>query len=379
MKTLIIKIPTLILLLALWSCGENSANKNAQDTTPLETDNTVQVTKAQFDQSQMQLDSLTEQEFPQVIHVNGMIDVPPENRAVVSALKGGYIKTSPLLIGDVVKKGQVLVTLESPEFVAMQQSYLEIYEQLAYLKAEFERQEQMLAENIISKKIYLKAQSDYKTAVATYNGLQKQLRMLNINPKQVEQGNISSVVTIYAPISGSITKVNVTKGSYVSPATEILEIIDNEHIHLELSVFEKDIMQIKQGQEIYFKIPEASSGQFKATVYLVGTSIDENRTIKVHAHLDNEEDKFLTGMFVDADIVTSGTIALGIPSTAVVESGGKSMVMTLKQTTADAYIFEPITVNVIATYNGYSQLEKRDRITLNTKILTQGAFSLIGQ
>ena len=106
--------------------------------------------------------------------------------------------------------------------------------------------------------------------------------MLHISIAQVEKGNISSTSSIFAPISGSITKINVTKGTYVSPASPILEIIDNTHIHLELSVFEKDIMKIKKGQPIQFQIPEASSDTFDAEVYLVGTSIGENRTIKVH-------------------------------------------------------------------------------------------------
>ncbi len=63
--------------------------------------------------------------------------------------------------------------------------------------------------------------------------------MLNIYPARVEKGNITSIINIYAPISGSITKVNVSKGTYVSPTTSILEIIDNDHIHLELSFLKK--------------------------------------------------------------------------------------------------------------------------------------------
>ncbi len=63
-----------------------------------------------------------------------MIDVPPENRAVINATMGGYIKTTPLLIGDNVRKGQALVTIENPEFVRLQQEYMEVNEQLTYLQ-----------------------------------------------------------------------------------------------------------------------------------------------------------------------------------------------------------------------------------------------------
>src|SRR5690606_30151658 len=114
------------------------------------------------------------------------------------------------------------------------------------------------------------------------NGLRMQLVMLNISPEKVEAGDVTSSVTIFSPISGSITQVNVTKGSYVAPATPIIEIVDNDHIHIELSVFEKDIMKVKKGQKIDFKVPEASPDTFVAEVYLVGTSIGKERTIMVH-------------------------------------------------------------------------------------------------
>ena len=67
---------------------------------------------------------------------------------------GGYIKDNPLLIGDAVKKGQVLITLENPEFVALQQQFQELAEQLDYLKSEYERQQALVAENITSKRIF---------------------------------------------------------------------------------------------------------------------------------------------------------------------------------------------------------------------------------
>ena len=308
-----------------------------------------------------------------------MIDVPPENRAVVNATMGGYIKTTSLLVGDVVRKGQVLVTLENPEFIRLQQEYMEVNEQLSYLKSEYDRQVSMKAENITSQKSFLKAESDYKTAVAKHTGLDKQLRMLHISPSIVRSGTISSVVSIYAPISGSITKVNISKGSYLSPATEILEIIDTDHIHLELSVFEKDIMKIKKGQEIDFKIPEASSDRYKAEVHLVGTSIEENRTIKVHGHLENEEKThFLTGMFINASIITDSAFAKAVPNEAVVEVDGVFYVLVLDQKEGDTYYFNQEEVKVKSSYNGFTVIENKSSFDSETKFLTQGAFNLIG-
>lgn len=381
MKHNLYKIVTFSIVFILFSCGEkNNQSTEGENQSKEITDDRISVTEAQFTHSNMTLENIEDKSFPVVVNANGMIDVPPENRAVVNAIMGGYIKTTPLLVGDKVKKGLILVTIENPEFVSMQQQYMEVNEQLTFLKAEYDRQVTMKAENITSQKSYLKAESDYKTAVARHTGLDKQLRMLNISPSRVRKGEITSIVSIYAPISGSITKVNVTKGTYVSPADEIMEIIDTDHIHLELSVFEKDIMKVKKDQKIDFKIPEATSDTYKAEVHLVGTSIEANRTIKVHGHIENDSNhNFLTGMFVEANIITDSHIAKALPSESIIVIDDTSYVLVLDKKEGDIYYFRQETVTVKNSYSGFSEIENANAFTLKTQFLTRGAFNLLGE
>ncbi|WP_299337855.1 efflux RND transporter periplasmic adaptor subunit [uncultured Psychroserpens sp.] len=376
MKRHTYKIYTAFLFILLFGCA--NTEKTSGDTIKEITDDRIKVSKAQFTQNNMVLGTIEEKDFPVTVSVNGMIDVPPENRAVVNSTMGGYIKTTPFLEGDSVKKGQVLVSIENPEFVTIQQEYMEVKEQLNYLKSEFDRQNIMLEEQITSQKSFLKAESGYKTAKARYNGLRKQLTMLNISPTNVENGIITSVINLYAPISGSITEVNVTKGTYVSPATSIMEIIDNAHIHIELSVFEKDIMKIKKGQKISFQIPEASNDTFEAEVHLVGTSIGANRTIKVHGHPLDSEHSFLTGMFVNAQIITDEKKAIVLPETAVVEVDGDYFVLVLDETDETNYYFNTKKIKVGHTANGFMELKDNIFQKTSDQLLLNGAFGLIG-
>ncbi|WP_238857929.1 efflux RND transporter periplasmic adaptor subunit [Poritiphilus flavus] len=363
-----------LLVLILGACSQK------KETTPetLSDDiNIIEISREQFSKNDMAIGSLQEQEFPEVVNANGLIDVPPENRAVISAVIGGYIERTPLIVGDLVKKGQLLVTLENPEFVQLQQEYLEVSEKLEYLKSEYERQQTLFQENISSEKNYLKTKSDYKMAKARYNGLEKQLRLLNISSSEVLKGNITTTASLYAPISGNVTEVFVSKGTYVSPASPIMEVVDNSHIHLELSVFERDIMNIKEGQPIAFKIPEASERTFMAEVYLVGTTIGQNRTIKVHGHLKNDKDRFLIGMFVEAEIIIHKESSSALPTESVVEIEGKAYTLRLLSQDDTVLRFEKVNISTGMTHQGFTQVKDEKIVEGDDQFLIRGAFGLI--
>jgi cobalt-zinc-cadmium efflux system membrane fusion protein len=369
-------IYSLLISLFFVACG----NSEKSEKTALEESqnkNEIIVTQAQFNSEHMQLGKLEQQTFNQTIKCSGMIDVPPNNKASVSTFIGGYITNTPLLIGNRVKKGQLLVTLENPEFVEMQQQYLEVAEQLSYLKSEFNRQKTLYNEKITSEKNFLKAESTYNSSLALYNGLKKKLNMLNISPDAVSQGKITSKVNLFSPIDGYVTKVNVSTGAYVSPSDIVLEIIDTDHIHLELSIFEKDILSIKKGQKIYFKIPEASAKTFEAEVHLVGTSIDEtNRTVKVHAHIENEsQTNFIVGMFVEAEIITAFENSLALPKEAIFESNKDYFALALKKKTNTELYFEKIKLTLDKQTENYSSVLNNNDIK-NKDILIKGGYML---
>jgi cobalt-zinc-cadmium efflux system membrane fusion protein len=372
-------IYTLLLVTSLLvSCGKEAkkASKEAPKETAQHKD--IVITDAQFKNSNMALGTATQQDFPTIVKTTGMIDVPPQSKQLISSFYGGNIKKSNLLIGDKVRKGQALVTIENPEFVTMQQDFLELHEQLAYLKNEYERQKTLFDEKISSQKKYLQAKSQYNAQKARYNGLRRKLQMLNINTNQATQGNFVSAITLYAKINGYVTKVNVSTGTYVSPNDVILEIVNTDHIHVELTVFEKDVMKIKKGQDILFKIPEASDSTFKAEVHLVGTAINEQtRSVKVHGHLhDEQKNTFAIGMFVEASIATSKNKTLAVPEDAVIADGEHHVILILEKKEGDHYTFEAKEVKIGKTYNGYTEI--LSAIATDSKILVKGAFNLVG-
>lgn len=365
------------IFMLLVACGNDKKEEQTEETQQ-ETDELV-VSKEQFQSEKMEFGTLSEHDFNSIVNVSGQIEVPTQNQSSVSTFLGGYVTKSPLLIGDEVKKGQFLVTLESTEFVEIQQRYLEIAQQLNFLKSEFTRQRTLYDENISSQKNFLKAESEYKSGLAHYNGLKKKLQMLNINPTTVENGTITSTINLYAPIAGFVTKVNVSNGTYVSPADVILEIIDTDHIHLELSVFEKDILKVKKGQEIDFRIPEASDSVYKAEVHLVGTTIDPtNRRVVVHGHIENDHTAFIVGMFAEAEIIVGALNGIALPKTGIIQVENDYFALVLDKETSDEYYFTKVKLDI--GLQTEDVVEVLNAVSLkNKKIVVNGTYMLLNE
>ena len=371
-------IVTLILLTTLISCGgeENTDNQVNHEVVTTEK---ITLSNAQFDNGKMTFGSFSEQSFGSVIHSTGFLDVPPESKSTISAYFGGYVKEISLLEGQKITKGQTLFTLENPAYIKTQQDFLEAKSQLKYLKSDFERQKSLLEGNVSSEKSFLKAESDYKVMFTKYESLKKELQLMNINPDNVTETNLRTAIAVTAPISGYITSVQATKGMFLNPADIALTIIDTDHIHLVLNIFEKDLMQVEIGQDVSFRLQNSPSS-YQATVLLINKAIDpQNRTISVHCHLkdDSENNRFTPGMYVEAEISISNKQSNALPIETVVSIEDKSYVLIQKNKTNTGFELERKEVEIGQENGEFIEIMNINEFALGTQFLTKGAFNLI--
>ncbi|MFD2518387.1 efflux RND transporter periplasmic adaptor subunit [Salinimicrobium flavum] len=375
------RIKTFLFLIPVMMIAACNSGKEKEETEPKEIDrNRFEITSTQFESSGMELGELRQQNFHTTASANGVFEVPPQYKASVHPYYGGYVKRLDLLPGQKVNRGQVLFALENPEYIQIQQDYLEAKGQLKYLKSDYERQQNLAKDNIASQKSFLKAESDFKVVSARYHSLGKKLRLMGMEPDSVAEENLRSIITILSPISGFITRVNANIGSYVDPSNVVVEINDPEHLHLEIRIFERDLPKVKQGQEIIFRLQDNPEVSYEAEVYLVGKSIDtENRTIEVHGHLKNEQDKdlFNPGMYVEAEIQTSSEYLLSLPEEAVVNIEDLYYVLVLQEDNPDGFIFRKTEVTPGPSGKGYISIVNAKDFPEDTRFLTRGAFNLI--
>ncbi|MCB0517381.1 MAG: efflux RND transporter periplasmic adaptor subunit [Lewinellaceae bacterium] len=276
------------------------------------------------------------------VKVNGVLDLPPQNLFSISAPTAGFLKKSDLLQGSRVRKGQVIAVLYNPEFIVEQREYLEARQELAavrsqleYAEAEYRRQEELARENVNAGKTLQAAKAEFYSLKAKIGGLEAKtggqrarFKLLGINADRLSADNFQSEINLYSPANGYVTEVNVNVGKYVGNTEVLFKIADTEHIHAELTVFEKDIPKLKIGQTVRFTLANETKERL-AKIYLFGREISADRSIQVHCHLLREDKDLLPGMYFKAVVETGATPVHALPEAAIVSSEGKNYIFVV--------------------------------------------------
>ena len=157
-----------------------------------------------------------------------------------------------------------------------------------------------------------------------------------------------------------------------------MSIVNTDHLHLELKIFEKDVFKIKIGQTVFFSLTESGSKQFKGSVHLIGKSIGSDRTAMVHAHIDEPHDEgFIPGMFVQASILTNESSGMGILNKAVIEKNGLTYIMLMKPAENDTYTLEKIKVETGETSGDIIMIKNHEQLDSIGKYLVGGSHLLM--
>lgn len=374
-------------ILFLTACGNKDAeNKELTSETAITQEENksadlkqITFTKDQYNLASIETGQIEMRNLSNIVKLNGVIDVEPKSMAKVSAPLGGHIKTAGLLPGEAVKKGQILATIENPEFIKIQQDYLESLGKLQFLEEEYKRQEKLRNEDINSAKTFQQVRSDYNVMKARIKGFEQQLALAGINKSSVQNGNITRTANLYAPITGFIKVSNKNIGDYVNPQDVIFELVNVNNIHLALNAFEKDLEKIEVGQTVKFSLANEDKFNRTAKIFLIGKSAGEDRIIPVHGRLENQDKKgLLPGMYVKAWIETGTDKQNAVPSGAIVKLEGKDYIILQTNETANGITFLLEQIRTGITQEGYTAIILADSMkTKDAKIVVKNAYSIL--
>jgi cobalt-zinc-cadmium efflux system membrane fusion protein len=320
----------------------------------------------------IELGSLSAQQMGLSVFANGIIDVPPQNKSYIAMPFGGYIKEIKVLDGMLVQKGQVLLVVEHPEIIQLQQNYLELQGQMEFLSADLERQKQLYEKEAGSAKSFQQAKSAYLVNKAKLAGISVQLEMANVNMAALQKGTIERTQHISSPFSGVITKVTANVGAFAEPKDNLLEIIDLKHAHAELTVYEKYLSFLRKDQLVKLKFVDVNQTS-SAKIYLIGREISRERTVKVHCHFDQLPADITPGSYLKAEIMADNQLQYTLPEEAVVLQNGKNVVFISSKGN-----FLPIEVDLLMSQDGRVALTSNKLAQLKqAKIVVKGAYELL--
>lgn len=285
-----------ILLLALLACKGNQGTTNNESATILTTETMVDTIP--------EVDAITSATSkPNQVSFNGRMVLTPQRQATIALTMGGIIKKTSLLPGQRIVANSVIATLENPEFITLQQAYLDSHAQTEYLLAEYERQKNLSAEQAASQKKFQQSKADYLSMKSRQDAAAAQLSLLEINPEALLKNGIQPLLEVKAPISGYVTNVAMNVGKYINPGEALCEIIDKSAPMLCLTTYEKDLADIQVGSLIEFRVNGMGTQTFHGTVVSIGQKVDEtNRSLEVYASIKETNEQFRPGMYVTAHI-----------------------------------------------------------------------------
>ena len=290
-------------------------------------ENEVSISSKQATNLNLRLGSFSSIKVSEVIEANGELELAPQNIADVHVLMGGVITKINVIEGSKVKNGQVLATMKHPDIIKLQEDLISKNSELSYIEKEYKRQEKLYSEKVGSGRDYQKVKSEYEGVKALVDALKAKIRMLGLNPEHVINGKISEYVSIRSPLDGKVSLVETNMGEFVSTDKRLFQVVDNNHLHCAFRIYEKDILKVKEGQQIEVSSPSFGNRTFTATIYAISPAFEENpKSLHIHADFEEHDDRLISGMYVTGKIKSDSISRKVLPRNAVVTEDEKKYV-----------------------------------------------------
>ena len=389
-KTITIKLKSTLICLAISgssvllfnACGSSTSKEAPVESKEVLADNIVELNADQYKMADVKMGVIEFRSLSNLIKINGLISAPPQNIATVSTPMGGFVKSTSLMQGSQINQDQILAMVENPEFIDLQQNYLESKNQLEFVEADYNRQKDLYKDNISSAKSFQQITSEYKILKGKMNALGQKLVLIGINPATLTETNIQRAIAVKSPISGYVKQVNVNIGKYVSATDVLFEIVNTSKLTVELTVFEKDIHEISIGQHLRFGLSDEGKDQYIAVIYQVGKVLQNDKTIKVYATITNPSVRLIPGIYITASVETHNNSMTALPNDAIVQFDEKDYIFVFdrvkKENGKEVTEYKLVQVKRGASDNGYTGVVLPEGFDIKkAKIVIKGAYNLM--
>ena len=346
----------------------------------------IPLTEKQVNAVDLKMGMAQNREMDATISAKGALVLRAQDIGEVAALMGGVVKAIYVKEGQLVKKGQVVATVENTDVVSLQREYFTAYKEAELAKVDMERQLLLSKQGAGVKRTLQQAQKDYQVAHANLLGIGRQLAQMGISTSAVAKGKFTTAFPLRAPISGVVSQLTASLGSYADMQTPLMKIRNTQAVECDLNVFEKDLAKVKVGNRVTFSLTNQPGVKLSGTVYGMNQYFnDGSKSVAVHVKMDDaslktsriNHIKLFDGMYVSGQIATGSQRCLALPSDAIVSTDGKQYVFALNgEPKKGEYSFSRHEVSTGVTRGGFTEVKLCDHLKAGKKIVTDNAFYL---
>ena len=339
----------------------------------------IPVTQQQFKTVDLRLGEMQPRELDATIQVSGQLVLRAQDMGDVASLMGGIVKTILVKEGQTVAKGQTVATIENTDVVSLQREYYSAYKDAEMARLEMQRQQTLQQNGAGVKKTLQQAQKDYKVAEASVIGIGRQLQQMGISVKAVAAGRFTTVFTVHAPISGTVSQLTASLGSYADMQTPLMKIRNNAAVEADLNVFERDLAKVKAGDRVLLSLTNQPGVKVSGTIYGINQYFnDGTKSVAAHVRLDATKGaRLFDGMYVQGSIATGRQLCNALPSKAIVTTDGKNYVFLLNNAPKNGkYSFSRHEITTGVSQDGFTEISPCEHITKGKKVVVDNAFYL---
>lgn len=359
------------------SKAETSESENQEEEIDFQN---IPLSEKQVKAVDLKMGEAQEREMDAMLHVNGSLVLRAQDMGNVSSLMGGIVKNVYVKEGQMVSRGQVVATIENTEVVTLQREYYTAYKESEMARLELDRQKTLASAGAGIKKTLQMSEKNYKVAQANLLGTGRQLQQMGISTKEVAKGKFTTVFPLRAPISGTVSDMQASLGSYADMQTPLMKIRNNHAVECDLNVFEKDIAKVKVGDQVLVSLTNQPGVNVSGRVYGMNQYLNKGtKSVAVHVKLDAKRGaKLFEGMYVSGQIATGRQLCMTLPDKAIVSADGKQYVFALNQqhSKGGTYSFSRHEVTTGVSNNGYTEVALCKHLKKGQKIVTDNAFYL---
>ncbi|MDP3639520.1 MAG: efflux RND transporter periplasmic adaptor subunit [Azonexus sp.] len=325
--------------------------------------------------AQIKLANVSSQPVAETLRVPGSIDFDKQHFARIGATITGRVTEIDAVLGQSVKKGDVLARLNSSELSTQQLAYLRARAELELNRRNAERAKALFEADVIALAELQRRQSEHQISVAETRAAADQLQLLGVTPAAIERlgrdGAVNSLMSVVSTLSGVVVERKLAQGQVVQPADSLFVVADLSSLWAVAQVPEQQISRVKEGQSVIIEVPALGDEKLWGKLVFVGQTVDPaTRTVLVRTALDNRDGRLKPAMLASLLIEAKPADRLVIPAAAVVRENDTDHVFVAEASGA----FRLVKVKLGVEQGG-------QRVVLNglkgdERIVVEGAFHL---